>query len=167
MRQAERVSPREGIEEVGILRHVALEARDGQRAVAQPLHEAMGEDLARPIAVGFPERRSERHRRLLAAHWPSACSRSSMMSCTSSRPTEIRTVPSLMPSLARSSAPMRMCVVVAGWVTMLLESPRLLAMSTIPSLFSAAKHAALPPFTSKVTTPPKADICLAANACCG
>ena len=37
----------------------------------------------------------------IVVYWPSACSRSSMMSCTSSRPTEIRTVPSLMPSLAR------------------------------------------------------------------
>ena len=97
-----------------------------------PAHEAVRQDALGLTRVALPECSCKRHGRLSPPHQPpSACTRSAMTSSASSRPTDSRTVPSLMPSLARSSAPMRMCVVVAGWVTRLLASPRLLEMSTI------------------------------------
>ena len=46
---------REGVEEVGVLRHIAPEGCHRQRSVAQPLHEGMGEDPVGPVVVGLPE----------------------------------------------------------------------------------------------------------------
>ena len=62
--------------------------------------------------------------RVARARW-----RSSTRSRTSSRPTETRRTPSVMPTASRASSPIRRWVVVAGWVIRDLESPRLLEMS--------------------------------------
>src|SRR5271165_476034 len=97
----------------------------------------------------------------------SACARSSIRSRGSSRPTESRIAPSVMPSRARSASPMRMCVVVAGCVASDLESPRLFETAINPNAFMAANAAGLPPATSKVTTVPPPDISAIANSCCG
>ena len=76
-------------------------------------------------------------------------------------------VPSVMPRRARSVAPMRMWVVVAGCVARDLLSPRLLLTATRPSAFIRRKAAGLPPASSKVTTVPPPVICRIARACCG
>src|SRR5262249_111153 len=153
----------EGLQEVGILRDVALEARKRQRAVAEAAQEAVRQGAFGESLVGLPQGRGERH----GAGQPRAWTTSAMTASPSPRPTEMRTVPSLMPSLARSSAPIRIWVVVAGCVTMLLASPRLLEMSTSFSRFSVSKAAHLPALRSKVTTPPAPDICAMASLCCG
>ncbi len=61
----------------------------------------------------------------------------------------------------------RWCVVVAGWVSRLLASPRLLEMPMIDSALAILNAPALPPFTSKVTSVPPPFICRLASAACG
>ena len=75
--------------------------------------------------VRAPRRRDNETRQTAAA---SARSISAARSVTASRPTESRSMPSVMPSSARASGLSRWCVVVAGWVIRLLASPRLLEM---------------------------------------
>ena len=58
-------------------------------------------------------------------------------------------------------------VVVAGWVTRLFESPRLLEISTSRSASRNRKHASLPPATSKQTRLPPCFICRRASSNCG
>ena len=85
----------------------------------------------------------------------------------SSRPIERRITPSVMPSRARSSSPMRMCVVVAGWVASDFESPRLFDTAISWNPFMTGNAPSFPPATSKVTTVPPPVICFSASACCG
>src|SRR6266404_4639453 len=66
-------------------------------------------------------------------------------STSASRPADSRTSPSPMPSAARSSGLSLECVVVAGWVTRLFESPRLLEMSTRRSASRKRKQPSLSP----------------------
>ena len=50
--ETESVGPGKGFEEIGILRHVALEAVDRQRAVAQPAHETVRQDAHALMGIG-------------------------------------------------------------------------------------------------------------------
>ena len=68
---------------------------------------------------------------------------SSSRSASASSPADKRTNQSPMPSSARASGLRRECVVVAGWVTRLFESPRLFEMSTSRSASMKAEAALL------------------------
>ena len=72
-----------------------------------------------------------------------------------------------MPSAARCSGVSRWWVVVAGWVTRLLASPRLFEISTISSASRKRKAAALPPASSSASIVPPVSICRAESAACG
>src|SRR5690606_26352433 len=96
--------------------------------------------------------------------YPKACRISAMISSICSRPTEIRTIPSVIPTDSRSSLESLPWVVEAGWVTMLRESPRL---EERVSKFMESKNffpASSPPLTSKATMEPPADICFRATS---
>src|SRR6185437_2821329 len=93
--------------------------------------------------------------------------RSSVRSSTSSSPTERRMAPSVMPCRARSSGPIRICVVVAGCVASDFESPRLFDSAMRRKPFIARNAPSLPPRTSNVTIVPPPLICRTASACCG
>src|SRR5512135_1073310 len=93
--------------------------------------------------------------------------RSFWISTTASSPTPMRIRPSLMPAAARASGEMRACVVVAGWVIVVLVSPRLAVMDSSLVLSITRHAAALPPFTSNATMPPPVFCCFIANWCCG
>ena len=85
--------------------------------------------------------------------------RSALISCGDSRPTAIRNNPPVIPAASRASWLIRPCVVVAGWVNVLLVSPRL-AVIEINLALSMTRHAAsFPPSTSKVTMPPPPAVC--------
>src|SRR3569623_2465049 len=80
--------------------------------------------------------------------------KSALRSTVSSRPTAIRTRLSLIPATARASGDKRPCVVVLGWVIVLLVSPSLavIALSRVMSItFPAASR---PPLTSNDNRPP-------------
>ena len=59
-----------------------------------------------------------------------------MISSTSSKPTDKRIRPSFTPASARSFALKRKWVVVAGWVMVVLASPKLLVIETARVLAS-------------------------------
>src|SRR3569832_123171 len=93
--------------------------------------------------------------------------KSALRSTVSSRPPAIRTRLSLITAAARASGDKRPCVVVLGWVIVLLVSPRLavIAMSRVLSIsFHAASR---PPLTSYDIWPPLPRCCRCASACCG
>ena len=68
---------------------------------------------------------------------------------------------------ARTCGPSRRCVVVAGCVTRLLASPKLLEILTSFRALRKRNAASLPPAISKTTTCPKPDIWRLASAACG
>src|SRR3546814_7923324 len=82
------------------------------------------------------------HRAAAAAR---AWSRSSSRSSGSSRPIDSRATPGVTPISARSSSVSRECVVVDGWQTSDLASPRLFEMSISDSASKNRKASALPP----------------------
>ena len=72
----------------------------------------------------------------------------------------------MIPRRARSSAPTRMCVVVAGCVTIDFESPRLLEISISFNPFMIVNAASLFSISNATIVPPDR-IWRMANACCG
>ena len=75
-------------------------------------------------------------------------------------------VPSVMPSFARSCAPIFICVVVAGCVASDLVSPRLLEIVITRNAFIMRNASALPPCSSKATSVPPPLIWLIASSRC-
>ena len=59
-----------------------------------------------------------------------------------------------MPEAARASALMRPCVVLAGWVIVVLVSPRLAVIEITFVLSTTRQAASRPPLTSKLTIAP-------------
>src|SRR5690554_3306442 len=87
-----------------------------------------------------------------------------MISSICSKPTEIRTIPSVIPVPILSSEDNLLCVVEAGWVTILLESPKLAESDNILMASKNRCPATTPPFISNATTQPPALICRLAMA---
>ena len=75
--------------------------------------------------------------------------------------------PSLMPAASRCSGVMRLCVVEAGWVIVVLVSPRLAVIDSIRVASISFQAASLPPLSSNATMPPPVFCCAIASACCG
>src|SRR5690606_26309083 len=76
-------------------------------------------------------------------------------------------LPGLIPRFKRSSSLNLECVVEPGCVAIERASPRLEVYKIICKASKKRKARAAPPFTSKVTIPPPAFICLVANSYCG
>ena len=95
---------------------------------------------------------------------PNPRSKSSIMSMTSSRPTDNRTIPGEIPTFARSSTVNLEWVVVDGWVIRLLASPRLLEMSMSSRAFRKRKVSSFVLAASKATRVEPLFICRLANA---
>ena len=97
----------------------------------------------------------------------SAAVKSATRSSTCSSPTEIRTSPSAIPMLVRSSALSRWWVDVAGCVTRLFASPRLFEIRASLSPFMNRKAPALPPSTSTAISVEPPLICRRMISACG
>ncbi len=101
---------------------------------------------------------ANRRRMRVSASLPAACSarrRSSIRSSGFSRPTDRRIVPSVMPAFARSSADIRKCVVLAGWITSDFASPTLARCEKILSVSMNLRPCARVPLRSKLNTAPQ------------
>ena len=102
-------------------------------------------------------------------------SRSAWMSSTSSRPTATRTIPWTMPAAWRCASVSRPCEVLAGWVMVVLVSPRLAVIERISVesirwkafLRAAAGSPAGAATTKETTAPPQPRCCAIASACWG
>jgi len=98
-------SPREGVEEVSILRHLALEARDVPGAFALPLHEAMARSCP-PNRRWLPELCRER---TSPPTGRAALLRSSTSPCTSSSDRDYAPWPSFDAELGALPRPDAQC----------------------------------------------------------
>src|SRR5574341_84691 len=99
--------------------------------------------------------------------YPSPCSKSAIISSTSSNPTDNRTSPSVTPCDKRASRESTTCDVEAGCEINVRASPKLVASAHNFTEFIKRAPAWTPPFKSNQTIPPKPFICLFASACCG
>jgi hypothetical protein len=93
--------------------------------------------------------------------------RSACKSAGLSSPTAIRNKPSPMPDAARASAEMRPWVVDAGWVMVVLVSPRLAVIDSRRQLSTTRQAASRSPLTSKDTMAPPLACCRIASSCWG
>ena len=84
----------------------------------------------------------------------SACLRSAMMSSASSRPTDMRIMPSVMPAASRTSRGIIVCVMAAACSTSVSVSPSDTASEQSLRWLMKRLPASRPPRTSKVIMPP-------------
>src|SRR5262249_365978 len=96
----------------------------------------------------------------------SACLMSSMRSCGSSIPAEMRTMLSVRPMAWRRSGGTDACVMEAGWQMSVSTPPRLSASAISSTRLQTSRAASNVP-TSNESMPPKPRICRVASACCG